>query len=58
MRYFEDLQVGEMLTFGGLVVDAAEAEDFARRYDRNIFRLPEWATSTAAPGSARGRLPQ
>lgn len=33
MRYFEDLKVGEMLTFGGLRVDAAEAEDFARRYD-------------------------
>ena len=33
MRYFEDLQVGETLTFGGHVVDAAEAADFARRYD-------------------------
>lgn len=33
MRYFEDLQVGETLTLGGLRVDAAEAEDFARRYD-------------------------
>lgn len=33
MRYFEDLQIGETLTFGGLVVDAAEAADFARRYD-------------------------
>ncbi|HWL94920.1 MAG TPA: hypothetical protein VNT79_15480 [Phycisphaerae bacterium] len=33
MRYFEDLQVGETLTFGGLVVDAAEAADFAQRYD-------------------------
>ena len=33
MRYFEDLQVGEALTFGGIRVDAAEAEDFARLYD-------------------------
>lgn len=33
MRYFEDLQIGETLTFGGLRVDAAEAVDFALRYD-------------------------
>ena len=33
MRFFEDLQVGEKLTFNGLVVDAAEAAEFARRYD-------------------------
>ena len=33
MRYFEDLQVGERLTFGGVVVDADEAADFARRFD-------------------------
>ncbi len=33
MRYFEDLQVGEKLTVGGHVVDAAEAAAFARRYD-------------------------
>ena len=33
MRHFEDLQVGEAMTFGGHRVDAAEAEAFARRYD-------------------------
>jgi hypothetical protein len=33
MRHFEDLEIGETLTRGGLVVDAAEAADFARRYD-------------------------
>lgn len=33
MRYFEDLQVGETLTLGGLRVEADEAGDFARRYD-------------------------
>jgi hypothetical protein len=33
MRYFEDLQLGETLNGGGLRVDAAEAADFARRYD-------------------------
>jgi acyl dehydratase len=33
MRYFEDLQVGELLIIGGHLVDAAEAADFARRYD-------------------------
>ena len=33
MRYFEDLQVGETLTLGGLRVDPLEAADFARRYD-------------------------
>jgi len=33
MRFFEDLQVGEKLTSNGLVVDAAEAAEFARRYD-------------------------
>jgi hypothetical protein len=34
MRYFEDLQVEETLTFGGLRVDAAEAAGFAEQYDR------------------------
>lgn len=33
MRFFEDLEVGETLSFGGLVVDADEAAEFARRYD-------------------------
>lgn len=33
MRYFEDLEPGETMTFGGLVVDVEEAEDFARRFD-------------------------
>jgi hypothetical protein len=33
MRYFEDLQIGEIFTSGGLVVDGGEAADFARRYD-------------------------
>jgi acyl dehydratase len=33
MRYFEDLQIGEMWSLRGAPVDGAEAEDFARRYD-------------------------
>jgi len=40
MRYFEDLQVGERLTIGGHVVDAAEAADFARRYDPEYVPSP------------------
>lgn len=33
MRFFEDMAVGEKFTFGDLIVDPQEAEDFARRYD-------------------------
>lgn len=33
MRFFEDLQPGELLSGDGHVVDADEAADFARRYD-------------------------
>lgn len=33
MRFFEDLAVGEKFTFGALIVDPQEAEDFALRYD-------------------------
>lgn len=40
MRNFEDLQVGERLTVGGHVVDAAEAADFARRYDPRYVPPP------------------
>lgn len=40
MRYFEDLQLGERLTIGGHVVDAAEASDFARRYDAQYIPPP------------------
>ena len=40
MRFFEDLQVGEAWTFDGPVVDAAEAADFARRYDPEFIPPP------------------
>lgn len=33
MRFFEDLQSGELLSIDGHAVDADEAADFARRYD-------------------------
>lgn len=40
MRYFEDLQVGETLTQGGLVVELADAEHFARHYDPALLPAP------------------
>ena len=50
MRHFEDLQIGETLTLGGLVVDAAEAADFARRYDPQF--LPPASTACVHRGPA------
>jgi acyl dehydratase len=50
MRYFEDLQVGERLVFGGLVVDGAEAADFARRYDPQHVPRPGIAYVHRGPG--------
>ena len=50
MRHFEDLKIGETLGSGGLVVDAAEAADFARRYDPQF--VPPASTAYVHRGPA------
>jgi acyl dehydratase len=52
MRYFEDFTVGQVITYPGPTVSAADIVAFAREYDPQPFHLSE----EAAKGTFAGRL--
>jgi acyl dehydratase len=52
MQYFEDLEVGARLSFGGYAVTREEVIDFASRYDPQPFHLSD----EAAAATHFGRL--
>src|SRR4029079_7609334 len=53
MKYWEDLPVGRVETFGGKFVEREEVLDFARKFDPQAFHLDDDA---AAANPMFGRL--
>ncbi|WP_256544998.1 MaoC family dehydratase [Halobellus inordinatus] len=50
MRYYEDVEVGSMATFGAYDVTAAEIKEFAEKYDPQPFHTDEEAAADSVFG--------
>ena len=50
MKYFEDLQVGDVMRFGGYEVTREEIIEFARQFDPQPFHLDEAAARESMYG--------
>jgi len=51
MRYYEDIVIGEMLTYGRYKITREEIIDFASRYDPQAFHLTDAAAQSGPFGT-------
>ncbi|HEX7381816.1 MAG TPA: dehydratase [Nevskiaceae bacterium] len=56
MRYWEDLEIGEVASYGAMPVQASEIAEFAREYDSPAWEGMHRAASTAAPVASRWQV--